>query len=91
METFDTQCAAGTPNDKDSTPVRLSIIIEWANTLLNGTLRAKLLFDILARQWEAIVRHEYPPTLPVEACRFLDRLDSRRRDSRRLRGQSAER
>jgi hypothetical protein len=77
MQTIDTEPVSCQPNEKAATSVRLSVIIEWANTLLNGTPRAKLLFDILARQWEAITRHEYPPTLPPEACRFLDQFDPR--------------
>lgn len=63
--------------EKGFNPVRLSIIVEWANTLLNGTPRARLLYDILGRQWDAISRHNYPERLPPEARSFLDQFDSR--------------
>src|SRR5260221_5899356 len=56
--------------------MRLSIIIEWANTELNGTPRAKGLFEILGWQWEAILRHEYPESMTPEARRFLDQLEA---------------
>ena len=77
MGIVDTSYAAGQTVENGSLPLRLSIIIEWANTLLNGTPRAKVLFDILAQQWEAIARHDYPPSLSPDVCRFLDRFEKR--------------
>jgi hypothetical protein len=57
--------------------MRLSIVIEWANTRLNGVPRAWTLLDVLAQQWQAIGAGTYPGTLPPVAGRFLDRLDHR--------------
>jgi len=57
--------------------LRVSIILEWANTTLNGVPRAQVLLDILRRQWEAMVRRDYPADLPVDAARFLPSLDER--------------
>ncbi len=54
--------------------VAVSIIIEWANTELNGTPRAKILLELLGRQWGQLLRHEYPEGLSPEAIQYLDRL-----------------
>lgn len=59
------------------TSKRLSIVMEWANTRLNGTPRASIVLDRLARQWAEIVAGNYPATLPAAAARFLDGLDRR--------------
>jgi hypothetical protein len=56
---------------------RLSVIVEWANTRLNGELRAGLLLDALARQWQEIVAGDRPATLPPAARRFLGALQPR--------------
>lgn len=58
-------------------PVRLSIVIEWANTRLHGVLRALRLFDLLERQWSRIVAGDVPADLAPEARRFLARLHGR--------------
>jgi len=57
--------------------LRLSIIMEWANTRLNGVPRAWAVLDALGRQWLQIVDRAYPDALPAPAARFLDQLDSR--------------
>lgn len=57
--------------------LRVSIIVEWANTVLNGVPRAQVLLDILRRQWEAMVTRDYPADLPADAARFLEALDRR--------------
>ena len=54
--------------------MRLSVILEWANTQLNGELRAGLLLDALARQWQEIVAGDLPTALPPAARRFLGSL-----------------
>lgn len=57
--------------------LRLSIVMEWANTRLHGVRRATMLLDTLVRQWQEIVTGEYAATLPPTATRFLDSLDDR--------------
>jgi len=58
-------------------PLRLSIIIEWANTRLNGQERATELLQRLGRQWQEILARDYPQAIPSEARPFLDSLDRR--------------
>jgi len=58
-------------------PLRLSLIVEWENTRLNGIPRAWALLEVLGRQWQAIVERDYPATLPPEGAAFLDRLAPR--------------
>jgi len=58
-------------------PLRLSFIVEWENTHLNGVPRALALLDVLGRQWQAIADRHYPAALPPEGAEFLDRLDPR--------------
>jgi hypothetical protein len=58
-------------------PLRLSIVIEWANTRLNGRERAAELFRRLGLQWQEILARRYPEALPGEARLFLASLDSR--------------
>jgi hypothetical protein len=50
--------------------MRLSIVIEWANTRLNGVPRAWALLDVLGQQWQAIVQQQCPAALPPAACSF---------------------
>ncbi len=57
--------------------LRVSIIVEWANTVLNGVPRAEVLLDILRRQWEAMVARDHPADLPADAARFLETLEER--------------
>lgn len=57
--------------------LRLSVVIEWANTRLNGEERAAALIERLDRQWQEILAGDYPATLPVDARDFLGRLDRR--------------
>jgi hypothetical protein len=52
-------------------PWRLSIIIEWANTIWNGEDRAQQLLDRLAEEWQAICGNHYPSDLPAAAIEFL--------------------
>src|SRR4029453_18316282 len=54
---------------------RLSIVIEWANTRLNGVPRFWALLDALRVQWQEILDRVHPETLPAEAARFLESLD----------------
>ena len=42
-------------------PLRLSIVIEWANTRLNGEPRAAALLERLDRQWQELLACDYPP------------------------------
>lgn len=65
------------PEPRDAGRQRLSIIIEWANTRLNGVPRAWLLIDALRRQWQEIIDRKHPQTLPAEAVRFVERLAER--------------
>ena len=55
--------------------MRLSVIVEWANTRLNGVPRAWLMLDALARQWQELIDRRYPDGLPAESVEFLARLD----------------
>jgi hypothetical protein len=57
--------------------LRLSIVIELANTRLNGEERAARLLARLGRQWEEILAHDFPEALPVEARGFLEGLGER--------------
>ncbi len=57
--------------------LRLSIIVEWENTRLNGVPRAWALLDALGCQWQAIAERRYPHTLPPEGAVFLDSLAPR--------------
>jgi hypothetical protein len=66
-----------TRDPSPSFPRRLSIVIEWANTRLNGERRAAALLDRLDQQWQALLARDYPKTLPGESRAFLDRLDKR--------------
>lgn len=54
---------------------RLSIVIEWANTRLNGVPRFWALLDALRVQWQEIRAGVHPETLPADAARFLASLD----------------
>jgi hypothetical protein len=56
---------------------RLSIIIEWANTRLNGMPRAWGMLDAVRAQWQQIVDRQHPASLPADAGLFLDGLDPR--------------
>ena len=58
--------AAGPSKHAASGPLRLSIIVEWENTRLNGVPRAWALLDALGRQWQAIAERRHPVTLPPE-------------------------
>jgi hypothetical protein len=58
-------------------PLRLSIIVEWENTRLNGIPRAWSLLDVLGRQWREIRERRHPALLPAEAAAFLERLAPR--------------
>jgi hypothetical protein len=68
---------AGPTTQKASRPLRLSIIVEWENTRLNGIPRAWALLDVLGRQWQEIAERRYPETLPAAGAAFLDRLAPR--------------
>jgi glycosyltransferase involved in cell wall biosynthesis len=57
--------------------LRLSIIMEWANTRLNGVPRAWDALQSLARQWREVLGRRYPATLPPTAASFLDGIDRR--------------
>ncbi len=57
--------------------LRLSIIIEWANTRLNGVSRAWDMLDALRAQWQQILDRAHPEALPAAGARFIDRLDPR--------------
>jgi hypothetical protein len=58
-------------------PWRLSIIIEWANTIWNGEERAVQLLDRLGAEWREICADRYPHNLPAEAIEFLKRRTPR--------------
>lgn len=58
---------------RTASPWRLSIIIEWANTIWNGEARAAQLLDRLGREWQAISADRYPKNLPPEAVELLKR------------------
>lgn len=63
--------------DPTPAPLRLSIIVEWANTRLNGQERAAGLLQRLGRQWQEILARDYPDALSEETRSFLARLDPR--------------
>jgi hypothetical protein len=57
--------------------VRVSAIVEWANTTLNGQRRADQVLAEVGRQWQALVDGKMPPGFPDEPARWLDRIDPR--------------
>ena len=57
--------------------MRVSIIIEWENTRLNGMARGWQMLDVLAEQWKSVATHDYPVSLPSESSDFLRQLDQR--------------
>jgi hypothetical protein len=57
--------------------MRVSVVVEWANTRLNGLPRAWAVLDELARQWRGIVEGKLPDNLPPEAARLLAELEPR--------------
>ena len=57
--------------------MRVSIIIEWENTRLNGMARGWQMLDVLAEQWKSVATHDYPVSLPSESSDFLQQLDQR--------------
>lgn len=63
--------------DPTARPLRLSLIMEWSNTRLNGQPRALALLERLDRQWQELRARHYPESLPPEARRLLDGLDPR--------------
>jgi len=69
--------AAGRSAASSAAPVRLSIVMEWANTKLHGESRAAVLLDRLARQWSEVAARSLPSTLAPEEVAFLGRLDAR--------------
>lgn len=60
--------------DSGTDCLKLSIVIEWANTEYNGVPRAQELLTILGQQWQAVQRGDYPDSIPTDARRFLQRL-----------------
>jgi hypothetical protein len=60
-----------------ATGLRLSVILEWANTRLGGDARAVRLLERLGRQWQEIQGRDYPATLSRAARVFLEGLDPR--------------
>jgi len=58
-------------------PLRLSIVVEWSNTRLNGEGRAVRVLERLGRQWQQILARDYPEALPRDARAFLDGLERR--------------
>lgn len=57
--------------------LRLSVVVEWANTEWNGVPRAFELFRVLADQWQDLVEGRRPPGLSAAALAELDRFDPR--------------
>ena len=58
-----------------ASPVKVSFIIEWANTTYNGIPRFFTMLDILARQWQAMVNREYPDRLTPVEQKFLQSIN----------------
>jgi hypothetical protein len=58
-------------------PLRLSIVLEWANTRLHGVPRAHVVLEALSRQWREIAEDRLPATLAPEARGLLRGLDRR--------------
>jgi glycosyltransferase involved in cell wall biosynthesis len=58
-----------------SKPVKVSFVIEWANTEYNGVPRFFTLLDIFAKQWKKMSARKYPDTLPLAAKQFLENLN----------------
>ncbi|MEN8261748.1 MAG: hypothetical protein ABFS02_14485, partial [Pseudomonadota bacterium] len=55
--------------------MRLSIIIEWANTRLHGTSRAWQMLQVLTEQWQEMAGQHYPASLGVADAGFLRQFD----------------
>jgi hypothetical protein len=69
--------ASAASSRASATPLRLSIIVEWANTRLHGTPRAWRTIDVLIEQWRAISAGSFPESLPADGVSFLRRFDPR--------------
>ena len=55
--------------------VRVSFIVEWANTTYNGVPRFFGFLNIVKQQWQALVERQFPSDLKEDACHFLNGLD----------------
>lgn len=57
--------------------LRLSVVMEWANTRLHGTRRAWRLLEVLTRQWRDLHERRHPESLGPAQARFLESLEPR--------------
>ncbi|MGR8981646.1 MAG: glycosyltransferase family 2 protein [Gammaproteobacteria bacterium] len=55
--------------------IKVSFIIEWANTEYNGIPRFFKLLDIISRQWQQLLDKEYPANLKPEALAYLSGIN----------------
>ncbi len=56
---------------------QLTVVMEWANTRLNGIYRAREVLTEFGRQWQLLQAREYPDDLAPEARPFLESLAPR--------------
>lgn len=61
----------------DESPVRVTFVIEWANTTYNGIPRFWGMLDILINQLQEVSDGKYPENLPERARYYLDNLERR--------------
>jgi glycosyltransferase involved in cell wall biosynthesis len=61
--------------EENGAPLKISFIVEWANTTYNGLPRFFGFLDIFTRQWQDLVNKNYPDDLEEAARIFLGRID----------------
>lgn len=58
-------------------PLRISFVIEWANTTYNGVPRFFGFLDIMLQQWRDLTAGVYPDNLDQNTRDFLDNIDDK--------------
>jgi len=55
--------------------IKVSFIVEWANTTYNGVPRFFGFLDIFTRQWRELTESVFPENINREGREFLQRID----------------
>ena len=62
-------------NDNDGSAIKISFIVEWANTTYNGVSRFFGFLEIFLRQWRELSEGKFPAGLSREERALLKRID----------------
>jgi len=62
-------------NETNNAAIKVSFIVEWANTTYNGVPRFFGFLEIMLRQWQELVEGRFPKDLSGEERDFLKRVD----------------